>query len=73
MLLAVNRGLGIMPAHSMVSYPDLVRKYTGIPEDEYVGMTIAVGYIDRNAEINDPVFIPKRVPFSKIYKVTKQL
>ena len=70
MLLAVNRGLGIMPAHSMVSYPDLVRKYAGIPEDEYVGMAIAVGYIDKNAEINDPVFIPKRVPFNRIYKVS---
>ncbi|MDB6231193.1 nitroreductase [Lactobacillus amylovorus] len=70
MLLAVNRGLGIMPAHSMVSYPDLVRKYAGISEDEYVGMAIAVGYIDKNAEINDPVFIPKRVPFNKIYKVS---
>ena len=54
----------------MVSYPDLVRKYAGISEDEYVGMAIAVGYIDKNAEINDPVFIPKRVPFNKIYKVS---
>lgn len=71
MLLAVNRGLGIMPAHSMVSYPDLVRKYAGIPENEAVGMAIAIGYIDKNAEINDPIFIPKRVPFSKIYKVSK--
>lgn len=71
MLLAVNRGLGIMPAHSMVSYPDLVRKYARIPEDESVGMAIALGYIDKNAEVNDPVYIPKRVPFDKIYKVTK--
>ncbi len=65
MLLAINRGLGIMPANSMVSYPDLVRKYAKIPEDE------AVGYIDKNAEINDPKFIPARVPFEKIYKLTK--
>ncbi|CDI57677.1 Nitroreductase [Lactobacillus helveticus CIRM-BIA 951] len=65
MLLAINRGLGIMPAHSMVSYPDLVRKYAKIPEDEAVGMAIAVGYIDKNAEINDSKFIPARVPFEK--------
>lgn len=71
MLLAINRGLGIMPAHSMVSYPDLVRKYAGIPDDESVGMAIAVGYVDKNAEVNDPVFIPERVPFDKIYKITK--
>lgn len=71
MLLAINRGLGIMPAHSMVSYPDLVRKYARIPENESVGMAIAIGYIDKNAEVNDPVFIPKRVPFNKIYKITK--
>lgn len=71
MLLAVNRGLGIMPAHSMVSYPDLVRKYARIPEEETVGMAIALGYIDKNAEINDPMYIPKRVPFEKIFKVTK--
>lgn len=59
------------PAHSMVSYPDLVRKYAKIPEDEAVGMAIAVGYIDKNAEINNPKFIPARVPFEKIYKLTK--
>lgn len=28
-------------------------------------MAIAVGYIDKNAEINDPKFIPARVPFEK--------
>lgn len=55
----------------MVSYPDLVRKYAKIPEDEAVGMAIAVGYIDKNAEINDPKFIPARVPFEKNYKLTK--
>lgn len=71
MLLAVNRGLGIMPAHSMVSYPDLVRKYAKIPENEAVGMAIAVGYIDKKAEVNDPKFIPARVPFDQIYKVTE--
>lgn len=71
MLLAINRGLGVMPAHSMVSYPELVREYAQIPDDEAVGMAIAVGYIDKNAEINDPKFIPKRVPFNEIYKVVE--
>ena len=71
MLLVINRGLGVMPAHSMVSYPELVREYAQIPDDEAVGMAIAVGYIDKNAEINDPKFIPKRVPFNEIYKVVE--
>ena len=35
-----------------------VRKYNGIPDDEFVGMAIAVGYVDKNAEVNDPVYIP---------------
>ncbi|MCT7707654.1 MAG: nitroreductase, partial [Lactobacillus iners] len=49
----------------------LVREYAQIPDDEAVGMAIAVGYIDKNAEINDPKFIPKRVPFNEIYKVVE--
>ncbi len=71
MLLALNEGLSIMPAHSMVSYPELVRKYCKIPEDELVGMAIALGYQDNAAEVNDPRFYPDRLPFKKIYKLIK--
>lgn len=71
MLIAINNGLSVMPAHSLVSYPDLVRKYAGISKNEMVGMAIALGYKDRSAEVNDPKFFPKRVPFEKIYKLTK--
>ena len=71
MLLALNEGLSIMPAHSMVSYPELVRKYCKIPEDELVGMAIGLGYQDNAAEVNDPKFYPDRLPFKKIYKLVK--
>lgn len=71
MLLALDEGLSIMPAHSMVSYPELVRKYGKIPEDELVGMAIGLGYQDNVAEVNDPKFYPDRLPFEKIYKLVK--
>lgn len=71
MLIAINNGLSVMPAHSLVSYPKIVRKYAGIPENESLGMAIAVGYKDRNAEVNNDKFIPDRVPFEKIFKLSK--
>ncbi|GFZ26258.1 nitroreductase [Lactobacillus corticis] len=71
MLLALNKGLAVMPAHSLVAYPELVRKYAGIPEDESVGMAIGIGYEDKKAEVNDAKFIPKRLPLKSIYKLTK--
>ncbi|MDF7683256.1 nitroreductase [Lactobacillus sp. ESL0679] len=71
MLLALDEGLSIMPAHSMVSYPELVRKYAQISEDELVGMAIGIGYKDNSAEVNDPKYYPPRLPFEKIYKLVK--
>ena len=71
MLLAVDEGLAVMPAHSMVSFPELVRKYAEIPNSEIVGMAIGLGYKDKTAEVNDPKFIPDRLPFEKIYKLVK--
>lgn len=71
MLIAINNGLSTMPAHSLVAYPELVRKYSGIPEDEMVGMGIALGYSEKNAEINAPRYIPERVEFNKIFKISK--
>lgn len=71
MLIAIDNGLSIMPAHSMVSYPDLVRKYVHIPDNQLVGMAIALGYKDKSSEVNDPKYFPERVPFEKIFKLTK--
>jgi len=55
----------------MVSFPELVRKYAEIPNSEIVGMAIGLGYKDKTAEVNDPKFIPDRLPFEKIYKLVK--
>jgi nitroreductase len=71
MLLAINEGLSVMPAHSMVSYPELVRKYGHISEDELIGMAIGLGYKDNTAEVNDDKYIPARLPFEEIYKLVK--
>lgn len=71
MLLAIDEGLAVMPAHSMVAYPELVRKYAQIPGDELVGMAIGLGYRDNAAEVNDPKYIPARLPLKKIYKIIK--
>ncbi|CCI87475.1 nitroreductase [Lactobacillus gigeriorum] len=71
MLIALNRGIATMPAHSLVSYPDLVRKYASIPEDEMVGMAIGLGYPDKTAEVNDPKYFPDRLPLDGIYKLSK--
>lgn len=70
MLLAIDKGLATMPAHSMVSYPELVRKFAGIPENEAVGMAIALGYPDKGAAVNAKKFIPARLPLEKIFKLT---
>ncbi|BDR60113.1 nitroreductase [Lactobacillus xylocopicola] len=71
MLLAINEGLAVMPAHSIVAYPELARKYGQIPDDELVGMAIGLGFADKSAEVNDPKYIPARLPFEKIYKLVK--
>ena len=71
MLIALNHGIATMPAHSLVSYPDLVRKYAGIPDDEMVGMAIGLGYPDKTAEVNDPKYYPDRLPLDGIYKLSK--
>jgi nitroreductase len=71
MLHAIDAGLATMPAHSLVSYPNTVRKIVGIPENESVGMAIGLGYPDRGAAVNDKKFIPDRLPLAKIYKLKK--
>ncbi|MDO4911987.1 MAG: nitroreductase [Lactobacillus sp.] len=69
MLNALNCGLGVMPAHNLVAYPDLIRKYVPIPDDEMVAMGIGIGYKDENAEVNHDKFIPSRLPIDTIYKM----
>lgn len=69
MLSAVNEGLATMPAHAIVKFPDVIRKYIPIPEDEAIGMGIGLGYPDKKASING--YRSKRVPLDKIAKFYK--
>lgn len=49
MLSAYGRGLGAMPAYETVKYPDLVRRFMGIPDDQVLAMGIGLGYSDEKA------------------------
>lgn len=71
MLLAIDNGLSVMPAHSLVSYPEIIHEAAKIPDNEMIGMAIGLGYRDNGAEVNDPKFYPRRVPFEKIFKISK--
>lgn len=69
MLAANNRGLSTMPAHAFVKYPEVIRKYLDIPEDETIG--IGLGYPNKKATINN--YKSKRVPLDEILKIKKNL
>lgn len=71
MLAANNRGLSTMPAHAFVKYPEVIRKYLNIPEDETIGIGIGLGYPNKKATIND--YKSKRVPLDEILKIKKNL
>lgn len=71
MLAANNRGLSTMPAHAFVKYPDIIRKYLDIPEDESIGIGIGLGYPNKKATINK--YKSKRVPLDEVLKIKKDL
>lgn len=51
-LAALNYGLGTCIHGQGVSYPDVVRKYTGIPESKRLGVCISIGYPDWDSPAN---------------------
>ena len=51
-LAAKSHGIDSVIANSTVLYPDVVRKYAKIPDDEFVVMGIALAYEDNN-ELNN--------------------
>ncbi|HJX13980.1 MAG TPA: nitroreductase [Dehalococcoidales bacterium] len=53
MLAAVNEGLATVVQAQAVTYPDIVRKATGIPESKLIAMGIAIGYPDWKAPRNE--------------------
>jgi nitroreductase len=52
MLLATNYGLGTIAQAMAVTYPDIIRKELGIPEDKLIALGIAIGYEDKKNAIN---------------------
>lgn len=69
MLSAQSRGINTMPAHAIVKFPDVIRKYVPIPDEEAIGMGIGLGYRDKKASINN--YRAKRLPVDSILTITK--
>ncbi|MBD5430296.1 nitroreductase [Lactobacillus sp.] len=69
MLSAQSRGINTMPAHAIVKFPDVIRKYVPIPDEESIGMGIGLGYRDKKASING--YRAKRLPVDSILTITK--
>lgn len=66
LLCAQSLGLASIPAYNLVKYPDLVRKYTNIPETEEIVIGVALGYAARHP-LND--FRSTRVPVGKVLTI----
>ena len=62
MLLAAERGLGTIPAITSVTYPAVLRRVLGIPDNFNVAIGIALGYVDESNGINN--FISARSPMA---------
>ena len=48
MLSAMDQGVDSVAAYHSIKYPDILRKYMNIPDDEDIVMGIALGYEDKN-------------------------
>ncbi len=44
MLSAASRGIDSIPAYEFVKFPEMVRSYLGIPDDELVAIGVGLGY-----------------------------
>ncbi|MDP4105794.1 MAG: nitroreductase family protein [Bacillota bacterium] len=51
MLSAYGRGIGSMPAYEIVKYPELVRQFIEIPDDQTITMGVALGYPDEKYSV----------------------
>ena len=52
MLAAKDLGIDSIVAYELVKYPDILRKYAKIPENENVIVGIALGYEDKDEKMN---------------------
>jgi nitroreductase len=65
-LVALNYGLGTCIQSQATSYPDVVRKHTGIPEDKVIYICLSIGYPDDGFPANGVV--SKREPVESTVK-----
>lgn len=54
-LLALDYGLGTCMQDSAIMYKDIIRKYTGIPENKNIYICLTIGYPDRDYPANQVV------------------
>ncbi|WP_308556931.1 nitroreductase [uncultured Lactobacillus sp.] len=68
-LMLAAKGLGIdsMPAYEIVKFPESIRKIMNIPDDETIGMGIALGYGDKSTRVNE--YHAHRVDLDKMLKI----
>lgn len=52
-LAALDFQLGTCIAQQGISYPEVIRRYTGMPESERIVIGISIGYPDRDYPAND--------------------
>ena len=48
MLAAKDKDIDSVPAYEAIKYPDILRKYMKIPDDEDLAIGIALGYEDKD-------------------------
>ena len=52
MLAAKEKIIDSVPAYEAIKYPDIIRKYIKVPEDEDIIIGIALGYEDKDNDLN---------------------
>jgi nitroreductase len=63
MLAAIEHGLATIPAITLVLYPDVLRHELKIPDNLKLTIGIAIGYADKDNQINN--FVSGRSPLSE--------
>ena len=68
MLAAKDKGLDTIPNYNSVRFPEVLRHYLDIPEDETIVVGISIGYAEA-AKIN--TYRSKREPIENVLKIRK--
>ena len=63
MLAAKDHGVDSIVAYELIKYPDIIRKYAKVPDDEDIIIGIALGYED-DAQLNK--YRSSRLPLDQV-------